>query len=319
MNARKRNILSGITAVVGVVGLGWMILMFGHIPRWAEKSYPIYVDMNTTGGLAQGSRVTLNGIDVGYVEAVRLHDDPRQGVEIACRVHPEQSIPVQATVSVASGVFGGSAALALQVDPSHEGPLDPLPEGGRLAGASVSLTERLEERINVLSDRVALLADEYVQVGRNLNDMLVVRPTSEVDAGQAEPNLRTVIARVDASMAQLTKVLTGLDALLGDPALREDLAATVRNARSLTGKAEASVNRLTDRYVAVADDLGKAVAQVNQLLAAAQSKQGTVGKLIGDPKLYNTAQDAVARLSDALRELQLLLRKWKTEGVPVQF
>lgn len=319
MTARKRNILSGVTAVVGLAGLGWMILMFGQIPRWAEKTYPIYVDLDNTGGLAPGSRVTLNGIDVGYVDAVRLHDDPRQGVEITCRVRPDQLIPSHAVVGVSSGVFGGGASLAIRVDPTHEGPLENVAAGGRLAGSSVSLAERLEQRVNELSERVTMLADEYVQVGRNLNDMLAARRTADVDAGKAEPNLRTVIARVDASMAQLTAALTSVNELLGDQTLREDLAATLRNARSLTGKAEAGVVRLTDRYVAVADDLSKAVGQINELLAAARSEQGTVGKLLGDPKLYDTAQDAAARLGDALKELQLLIRKWKAEGLPVQF
>ena len=46
---------------------------------------------------------------------------------------------------------------------------------------------------------------------------------------------------------------------------------------------------------------------------------GSIGKVLNDPALYNNLNDALERMKQALKELQLLIQKWKKEGVPVDF
>ncbi len=327
MTSRTRNILSGATALVGLIGLCWMVFIFGEIPTWVERMDRLYVDMPDAGGLASGSRVTFNGIDCGYVEAVRHHEDPRRGVEIACRIEPDTRIATTATARVESGVLGGSAVLAIEIDrTADKQKLESFSPGDRIKGTSSTLASRLEERLDEglrrfdeLSVRIGRLADEYVAVGRKVNDLLAERRVADVDAGRAAPNLRTMIARADADLAELRKTIDHLNAIVGDPQFREDVAATVHNARQLTDEARASLDRLTTRYVAVADELTKTLQRMNGLLVAVREGEGTMGKMVNDPALYNSLQDAADRLNDALKEFQLLIRKWKAEGVPVRF
>ena len=327
MRPRTRNILSGTTAVVGVIGLCWMIFMFGAVPTWMEKMNILYVDMDNAGGLAGGSQVTLNGIAAGYVATVRHHADPRQGVEVVCRIRPDQRIPTTARASVLSGVLGGSSALAIEIDSSAgAGELTYVVPDGRLAGSSSTLAERLEKRLdeglgrfNDLAVRINALADQYVDVGRKVNDLLAERSAADVDDGRAQPNLRTVIARADANLAELRGTIDHINRIVGDQQLRQDITATARNARQFTEEARTSLDQLTTHYTAAADELTKTLGQMNELVTAAKTGEGTMGKLVNDPALYNSLQDAAGRLSDALKEFQLLIRKWKAEGVPVQF
>lgn len=107
-----------------------------------------------------------------------------------------------------------------------------------------------------------------------------------------------------------------------------DVRIDMPNARGLTDKLTASVDRLSNslsdgvsalrsRYVALADDLAGAVGSLRAFADSART--GTVGKLVKDPALYDNLNDATERLQKALDDLRLLVQKWKAEGLPVRF
>lgn len=54
-------------------------------------------------------------------------------------------------------------------------------------------------------------------------------------------------------------------------------------------------------------------------LPAINSGEGTLGQLAKNPDLYNNANDAASRLEKAIAEFQLLLEKYRTEGLKLQF
>ena len=170
-----------------------------------------------------------------------------------------------------------------------------------------------------LTDNFDRLSTEWTTVGSNLNRLIEVRSIDEVDAGTASANLATVLARTDDRLRQLKFALHGVNQWVGDQDLRSDVAATAANARQLTENLSQSVDRLSKRYVAVADDLAGVVETMRIVLEKAQSGQGTIGKLFHDPALYNNLNDSALRLEKTLEEMQLLVQKWKAEGLPLQF
>jgi hypothetical protein len=58
---------------------------------------------------------------------------------------------------------------------------------------------------------------------------------------------------------------------------------------------------------------------MQKLADKARKGDGTVGKLLNDPALYQNFNDAAERIQKAVDEMKLLIEKWKAEGVPVQF
>ncbi|MDH3583559.1 MAG: MlaD family protein, partial [Phycisphaerae bacterium] len=69
MGERSRNILVGLTATGGIVALAYLLVIFGEVPNWLSDTYPVRVALDDATGLAQGSRVRLNGIDIGFVDS----------------------------------------------------------------------------------------------------------------------------------------------------------------------------------------------------------------------------------------------------------
>ncbi len=332
MKERTRNIIVGLTAIGGLMGLALIILLFGLVPKWIEPSYGVVIELDDATGIATGSRVRLAGVDIGAVDRVQLKTDPSKGVDLYCRIQPKFSITAGSTVTAVAGLLGGSAQI--HIDPAPL-PADALPRDGtgRIAGHASNVTrdfqklaERVEANMNVqlarvgqLADRVSALSDEFLAVGKKINGLLEQRSPEDVDAGKAAANVATILARADSGLRELNQTVKSINAIVNDNDLKAGLKDAVAGTKQLTTEARKKLDELSTRYIALADDMSKTLSSATAMLEDAHSGKGTLGKLVGDPSLYNNMQDAAGRLSDALKEMKLLMQKWKAEGLPVHF
>jgi len=319
MNERRQNIAVGITALLGIFGLLFMLLLFGYVPSWLREGYKVTVEMDEAGGLHQGGIVTYRGIEIGLVESVQLIDPPDTGVITIISINDDIKLPVNTQAMLHASMFGSSSTLALDADdwPQDQGPLSFLNNDGSaiITGESFSMTDM----INSVAVQVESLSDEWTQVGRNLNLLLEPREIRDVDEGSILGNAATVVARFDARLAQIKTVIAGIESYVNDPQLLTDLKATAANAKQLTTDAPEYLQSLRDRYIALADNISVTVTSLKKTLDMTRSPDGTVGKLLSDPQLYNNINDAFERLQTAIDEMRLLVEKWKDEGLPVQF
>jgi len=339
MTERTRNIAVGLTTLAGLLAIGAMLILFGYLPRWAQSGYEVRVRLDHAGGLRAASRVTFNGIDAGLVNAVELIPPPGHGVIVTARINPEIPLPSDVQATVADRLFGGSPTLALtwSPDPQHpEVPMLPIDGSAEIRGEARlreglagQLADQLAEPLRKLervTDSFEQLSREWVEVGRNINLLVQPRDPQEVDDGEQLGNLASMIVRADARMAelrgvmeQLNGVLDGLQSWVGDEQIRGDVTATLANARELTANLNEQVSALSRRYIAVADDLSRTIDTLNQTFELARSGEGTVGKLLNDPALYDNLNDATERLKLVMDEVNLLLEQFRTEGIPLEF
>ena len=92
----------------------------------------------------------------------------------------------------------------------------------------------------------------------------------------------------------------------------------IDDVRKLTAETEKKLERLTTQYVKVADDLSDSLAEMKGLAKDIRTGKGTFSKLIKDPAVYDSLKDAADKLQDVLDEAELLLKKWKAEGLPLR-
>lgn len=343
MGESKRNIAVGLTAIVGLAGLLSLLLLFGWVPGWVEKGYPVIVQLPNAAGLHEGSRVRLDGIDIGEVESVKFAPLGQQGVRVLVRINQTVRLPKNISAQVANSIFGGTPTIEMTVSGQPQ-PGQYLPRTGTPAvvhgqsGSLVaSLSEQLRsefkqpiERFNKLSDSLEKLSSRWTTVGGNINKLVEPRTTASVDTGKKVGNLATALARLDKRLAEMKSVIADVHAVTGDKQFRDNLKQAVANARKVSGKLNHDVNQLSrsvqgnvqtlsKRYVALADHLSAAVDSMRKLSDQAQHGKGTLGKLLNDPALYNNLNDAAQQLQSAIKQGKLLLEKWKAEGVPIQF
>jgi len=347
MDEGRYNLVVGVTAIAGLVGVGLLMLMFGSGPLLIEEGYQVEVRLPSASGLTRDSRVRVNGIDIGRVTDVQLREPVVEGVSVMAMIRPGITLPEGVKPQVERPLIGGSPSLAFELPEAGERTSASLPTDGTavVQGSTPGLTDMVAQQIEeslaepmaeveAVAASLRSLASEWEAVAVNLRELTSMRTPEAVDGGaDVEANLSTLVIRLDDRLRESERVLDGLARYTEDEELRESIRSTVSSAERLTGSAERmmgrlegtvdgageAVDRLAERYVAAADDLSAVLRQAERTLRIAEEGDGTLGKMLSDPSLYNNLDDAAEQLDAALTELRLLVEKWKREGVPIQF
>ncbi len=322
----------GATTLVGLMGLGFLMFRIGGLSKAFEGGYHVTIELPTAGGLHKDSRVVFNGIDVGRIESVGFQEHPKVGV-VAVALITEDNLQLPDDVHVTArfpSLLGGSAIADITRDPGEVTGRLPTDGSAIIPGEpAVDFSLIAEELRNALggpmqeikriSDNFDALSKEWTLVAENINQLVEMRSTEDVDHGDAVGNLATVLARADSRLAELRLAIEGVNRYVNDEELRGDVRTTAANARELSQRFNDSLDTLRTRYVAVADDLSAAVQTMKKLGDKTLEGGGTLGKLFNDPALYENLNDASERLKAAIDDARLLVEKWKAEGLPVQF
>lgn len=341
-HSSQRNLAVGLTTLAGIVGLAVLMLVFGYVPQLTRDVYTVQIRMERSGGLNPDAQVTLAGIEVGNVTEVRFADGgPAAGVVVLAEIESAYRIPEGSQVRVTRPLLGGGSIAHIHPPALHgtqPATLASLPTDGTavLTGREASMLPELEEPLEsftAITADFSDLADEWKKVGGNLNDLLAGRELAAVDAGDAVANLSTLVQRIDARVAEARQIMAGVQDLVGDQEMRDDIRATIRNAadvsdavgdtvrtaRETLAETRENIDDLKKRIVVVADDLSAAIGDARAVLRQAREGEGTVGELLNNPQLIDNLNDASTRLQKLLDESRLLIQKWKSEGLPVQF
>lgn len=346
MNEKTRNVTVGVTALLAVAGLAFMMVLFGYVPGWVEGGYDVRVKFENTSGVTDGARVTLSGVDIGRVKKVELLAPPERGVVFTLRVN-DAALVEGVKVVVDKPFVGGTASVAMEnpVLPSGAEPkLLPTDGSAVINGSSSSFAGEFAssiqgamaepmKKLDKLGAQFESLSGEWTRVGKNVNSLVEPRTPEEVRSKQKPANIPSMVALASARLEELQSVLANIDKWTGDEELRADFKRTLANAAeateqlkkgvdkfsSLADSSKENVDKLAKRYIAVADDLSAAIGSMKKTLDAAREGDGTLGKFVKDPALYNNLNDTVTRMNQAMTEVKLLVEKWKKEGLPVRF
>ncbi|MEM7626261.1 MAG: MlaD family protein [Planctomycetota bacterium] len=320
MTERNRNIVVGFVTLAGLVGLAFLLLLFGYVPRFVQSGYFVTIELPDASSLNNGSRVELTGIDIGKVENIDFKQPFGSGVTVRVRIREGVQVPTEAEPQVEKPLLGGSPTIKFAVKDLSNGPPKSFltTDGSAVVQGRLSPLAGVFGQIERMSNSFDALSTEWQGVGQKVNAMLETQDLAAVEAGEVSGNLTTAVARVDLRLIEFKEILAGVDAFVNDETLRKDVTATASNARKASENLAETMGALESRYVALADDVSLVVEQMNKLLVDARKPRGTVGKLVDDPALYDNLDDAAKRIGQAADELKLLLEKWKAEGVPVK-
>ena len=71
----KRSALDlavGLFVILGILALGWLSIRLGKVDLWGSRSYTVYADFPSAGGLKPGTTIEIAGVQVGHVTSIRL-------------------------------------------------------------------------------------------------------------------------------------------------------------------------------------------------------------------------------------------------------
>lgn len=288
MRRRTDEALVGLLLIVaiavGIIGTIWLVR------GGFREGYPLYARFPWGAGLSTGQPVLLAGIDVGYVAKARL--EPGGTILVEMRISDDYGIPVNSTATIVPvGIFGDQA-IALRPERAvteYLSPGDTLPVGPGTPGLDEILA-----RMDSIGGSVAHVAEKFnmelVQNGgiEDLRATLaatnrLVLQLSEIAAQQSR--------ELSATTATLRRSLAALDSAQLDSVVT-NLKRTTANTEVLTAELQTTARRL------------------NAVLAAADSGDGTLGKLLHDPGLYADLRGLVSRLDSLTADVQANPRRY---------
>jgi phospholipid/cholesterol/gamma-HCH transport system substrate-binding protein len=346
-NPLFREFLTGLFAMGALVGLCAILVLFGEAANILERSYRFTITLASSAGLGETSPVTLNGLKIGQVKRSSIRESPGVGVELELEIKRSIGIPRCAKVGVDKG-FVGDASLEFTV-PQTATPeqLADVIKPGEVydGGAPQTMVDRITatlekplQRLSESAESIDQLARTYTEVGERVKDLLEPRTLAQVEAGMA-PNLRSTMARLDAALA-------GADKWLNDEDLRTrsrdllaradrtlaDLSALADSWRATAGKVDGAVGTLDATAAEVRTQVREvstqamsmlrrtenAAGSLAEALETATKGPGTVGQLMQNPDLYRSLKSTADRLDKVLEEFQLMVEKFKAEGIPLK-
>lgn len=279
---RRDEVLVGMftLAAITVAVLGALWLARGGL----SQGYPLYTRFAWGQGLKQGQPVWLSGATVGFVDKITF--EPGGTLLVTYRLEDQYHVPKGTTATILPNGFFGDVAIGLVPDKPNTAsfaPGDTVPVGLPQAG-------------------IAKLSASADTVTQRVNALLMAALTQFVDSAGMREMRRTV-----ESLNRLVLQFADIAALQS-----RELQTTIVTVRS---KAAAVDSQQVDSAVRalratasnlsrVTTDLKTTTDEINAILHRVQSGDGTAGKLVNDPALYNDLRRVLARVDSLTMEFK---------------
>jgi len=260
----------GLTVVVASTTLMVLIFLMSGTGGWFTRKITLRSYFDNAGGLRQGAPVRLAGVDIGNVTGIRIVDGkPLTPVEVTMKVNTKYKFNLRkdsVTLLTTAGVLGETY---VDVDSSTaKGP--EAKDGDTLAARSQP----------------------------ELQD--VVRATQ----GTLQ-NMDALLKRVDRIVAFVESGQGSIGKVIYDPALYNQLNATVAEFKGLVDDIQSGKGSLGP--LLTSDEAYKkaiaAIDKLNVIVDELQQGKGTAGKLLKDPELYDNANKTIANVRQATDDI----------------
>ncbi len=256
--SRWQAAVLGLVVIVAFLLAGGGLFVVGERAGWGGDSFHVVAGLPDVGGVEVGSRVRVQGIDAGEVEAILPPERPGEPVKLRLRIAGKYHhlVGQDARVQIVSENF--LAAKLVRILPGAAD-TPPVADGGELAAVvQPDLMEGVAQAAGKLN-RLLTEVDEAMQSFRTKGGAAAITQ----DLADAAHKLNIVLTKADATLDQIERGDGTLGKLVKDKALYDELTGTL--------------------------------AQVKSAMYDIQSGKGTLGKLVKDNEAYS---EALASIQD---------------------
>jgi phospholipid/cholesterol/gamma-HCH transport system substrate-binding protein len=296
-----------------------------------QKEATYTARFRTVGGLGVGAPVTLRGVRVGRVEAIRLVEN--EWVETEFSVDREVDLPPKpAVISSAASLFGEWSASVvpfepLPTDPNVRAALIESDQAGGEAWPGATLPDigqltaqasRIAGDVGDITNRIGQAFDSsaLASMQQSVKDLAVISQRLVTFANAQT----TRIDRVSQNVATTSDAFAGVARTFQGAVARLDTATADNQLKDILNNGRASS---TDLRQAAADlrsvmtaarenqaSLVRVMVQADSLMMQMRSGNGTIGLLASDSTLYRETTETVIQFRELLTDIQANPRKY---------
>jgi phospholipid/cholesterol/gamma-HCH transport system substrate-binding protein len=299
-NEVKVGALTAISITLLILGFNFLK---GNNPM--KRSQYIFAKFEKIEGLVPSNPVLMNGLVIGSVYNTEPADEYLNEVLVTIRLNEPVKIPKDSKATIKGNLLStpvieitkGSLAAYLS-----KGDTIQTMESSGFIGSIMEQLGPTQKSLNI-----ALLQLDTLLAGAN-----------EVLNARGKEDLRQILSNLSVVTAELAEATTSVNSLLkqqqnGLKSTFENLQATSNQLKEGTKNLPAILENLkttTDKLSELElkntlTTLDKTLDEVNNTLAKVQSKEGTIGALLSDRKLYNNLTTTSNSLNLLLQDLRL--------------
>ena len=336
---------------IGVLALAAFVLTFVLVFLLTssrgvfQHDVPLYTYMSDAAGMASGTAVRLNGITVGYLDALQLTTsrDPNRAVQFVMLVQRKYlpDIPVDsiATVTAANllgdkflNIVRGQAAQTVRAGATIPGAQGyDIPE---LMAQSANILLSFQGIVKRVDNLLAGVEEGKGNIGLLLkDDTLYLRLNGIAQESQqlladirngkgtlskliySDELYQQVLAplhRIDAMLADLQAGQGTAGLLLKDPALYRELNGTIAQIHVLVANANSGKGTLGKLLTSdqLQQQMSTLVNSLNATIAKIDSGQGTLGQLVVNPQLYQAMNSTMQEFQGLAKDIRANPKKF---------
>lgn len=285
----------------------------------------------TVGGLGVGAPVTLRGVKVGRVEAIRLVED--EWVETELSIDKGVELPAKpAVISASASLFGEWSANIIPYEPL---PTDPnlreaLAESDRAGGDSwpgatlpdigqlTAQASRIAGDVGVVTQRISQAFDSTAlkNLQQSVQDLAVISNRlvtfADVQTRRIDRVSQNVATTSDA-FAGVARTFQGAVARLDTATSDDQLKDILNNGRASSADLRQAAADLRSVMTAARENqvsLIRVIQQADSLVTRIQQGNGTLGMLATDSTLYRETTATVIQFRELLTDIQAHPKKY---------
>ena len=273
-----KEVKIALVAIAGVVVLFFgMNFLKGLNIFSSEDNY--YVQFSDITGLSSSSPVYADGFKVGVVKDIIYDYTHTEGSKVLIGVDKQLRIPQGSSAEIVSDMLGNVKVNLLLAN----NPREKVAPGGLIKGM---INDGAMGKLQDMVPAVEKMLPKLDSIMTSLNAIL-----ADPAIRQSLHNVQTITDNLTTSTAQLNTLMAGLNKNV--PGMMAKANNVLDNTETLTANLAAVDVASTMRQV------DQTIANVQQLTAKLNSKEGSLGLLMNDTQLYDNLNSTM-RNADSL-------------------
>jgi len=287
-----------IEAKVGLIGIATLVVLIWGINylkgrNILNSTYTLYAQYQDSGGLETSAPVLMNGIKIGYVEAIDLQMEAIHPVGITLHIEKAYPLSVGSSAVLFSADLLGGKAIRIESS-QNEGYL--ADQDTILSALEPDLFSSIGEQVVPVMQQIGQLAVSLDTMAGRMNDLL------NSDASQNTlVHISDISALLKSSLepgGSLHASFENLESFSSMLADQEDEIASMTSHLNSVSEAldSAGIDKVTQELLATTEQFRLLLEQIN-------SGEGTAGKLIYSDTLYYHLENLVSDLDSLIVDL----------------
>jgi phospholipid/cholesterol/gamma-HCH transport system substrate-binding protein len=292
-NETKIGALTSISIVLLILGYNFLKGkdLFSH----SKKIYAVFKNVD---GLELSNTVSIKGLNVGNVYAIKATDKNIDGILVTISMKQDVNIPNNSVAYISSGLINSSNIIIQKGDASEyiqdEDTLKTMDKGSILSEVQGSLTPVLKTLSNTLGSLDSLIQAVGAMFNPDVKNNIT---TIFANLARSSASLQIMLNERTSSLAH---TIIHLDSFTNNLASNNQrITGTLDNLEKTTSKlANAKIDETLQSAQEAMNSLKDAINKIN-------STNGTMGLLLNDKKLYQNLENTSRSLNILLDDFRM--------------